>query len=239
MRNTYVVAKRELTSLFYSPIAYVVLGIFGFGATLLFLMQFAPGQPATMRWLFDAVSWFLIFLAPAISMRLVSEEYRTNTIEMLMTSPASDAELIVGKWVGALGFFGALLSPLLILVAVLYAFSRPDFGPIITGFVGLMLVGGFYLAIGVFASSLTQNQIIAFLITVFVILFFSAAVYYVAQLSFLQTAQRQAILYLSVNEQAGAFSQGRVFTSNLVYFASFIAFFLFLAIKSLESRRWR
>jgi ABC-2 type transport system permease protein len=239
MRNTFVVAKRELMSLFFSPIAYVVMGIFGFGATLLFLLQFSPGQPATMRGVFDAVSWFLVFLAPAISMRLVSEEYRTNTIEMLMTSPASDAQLIVGKWMGALGFFAALLSPLVVLLGVLCAFSRPDYGPVVTGFIGLMLVGGFYLAIGVFASSLTQNQIIAFLITVFVILFFSAAVYYVAQLSFLQTAQRQAILYLSVNEQAGAFSRGTVFTSNLVYFASFIAFFLFLATKSLESRRWR
>lgn len=239
MRNTFVVAKRELTSLFYSPIAYVVLGIFGFGATLLFLLQFQPGQAATMRWLFDMVTWFLILLVPAISMRLVSEEYRTNTIEMLMTSPASDTELIVGKWIGALGFFAALLTPLLVLLAVLCTFSRPDFGPIITGFAGLMLVGGFYLAIGIFASSLTQNQIIAFLISIFIILFFTLAVYQVAQWSYLETAQRQAILYLSVNEHAAAFSQGRVFSSDLVYFASFIAFFLFLAVKSLESRRWR
>lgn len=239
MRNVLVIAKRELMSLFYSPIAYVVMGIFGLGATLLFNYGFAPGAPASMRELFDMTSWFLIFLAPAVSMRLLSEEFRSNTIEMLMTSPASDMELVMGKWVGALGFFAVLLTPLLVLLIVLCGYSRPDFGPIITGFIGLLLVGGFYLAIGVFASSLTQNQIIAFLITVFVILFFTAAVYQVAQMSFLKTDQREAILYLSVNEQVAAFSRGTIYTSNLVYFISFICYFLFLAVKSLESRRWR
>ncbi|MDP7347466.1 MAG: ABC transporter permease, partial [Phycisphaeraceae bacterium] len=165
---TLTIAKRELTSLFYSPIAYVVLGVFALVSTLLFLMSFIPGQAATLRDEFGWIVWLMAFIVPAISMRLVSEELRSGTIEPLMTSPISDAQVITGKWIGGLGFFLVMLSPLAVHLIVLEINADPDYGPIASGIVGLLFVGGLYMAIGVFVSSITQNQIIAFLITVLI-----------------------------------------------------------------------
>lgn len=169
MTPTCVIAKRELMSLFFSPIAYVVLGLFSVGTSLIFLMSYGPGQPASMRHTFEGVVWLMIFLIPAISMRLLSEELRSGTIELLMTSPIHDAQVVLGKWLGAMGFLLALFVPLGVMVLVLQLTARPDYGPVFTGFVGLLLVGGLYLAIGTFASAISQNQIISFLLSVFVI----------------------------------------------------------------------
>ena len=160
------IAKRELAGLFFSPIAYVVLGAFAIGASTFFLQGFEPGQPASMRSTFDAVVWLLVFLAPAISMRLISEELRSGTFERLMTSPVSDAQVVLGKWLGALVFFCVMLLPLVVHAIALELVGSPELGPIVTGMLGLVLVGALYLAIGVFASAWSQNQIIAFLVTV-------------------------------------------------------------------------
>ena len=135
-------------------------------------------MPATLRGTFSGLIWLMIFLVPAISMRLVSEEYRNGTIETLMTTPITDTQVIIGKWLGAMGFLMALFVPLVFLAGVLEMTGSPDWGPIISGFVGLLLAGGLYLAIGTFASALTQNQIIAFLITVFVICLLTITLYF-------------------------------------------------------------
>ncbi len=239
MNQTMAIAKRELTSLFYSPIAYVVLGLFALGTTLIFFASFGPGQPATLRPTLEGVVWLMIFLVPAISMRLVSEELRSGTIEPLLTSPLSDTQVVMGKWLGAMGFFMALLSPLCVLVFVLELTAAPDFGPILSGLLGLVLVGGLYLAIGTFASAATQNQIIAFIFTVFLICLFTIAMYFLSQASFIGAGLRQAMFYLNVNMQFEDFNKGLIDTSNFIYFVSGIALFLFLAVKLLESRRWR
>ncbi len=239
MSQTLAIAKRELTSLFFSPIAYVVLGLFAFGTALIFFENFAPGYPTTLRPTLGGVIWLMIFLVPGISMRLISEELRSGTMEPLMTAPLTDTQVIVGKWLGAMGFFVVLLTPLAVLVVVLEATGSPDYGPVFTGLLGLVLVGGLYLAIGTLASVLTQNQIIAFMLTVSIICLLTIALFYLAQASFIDGALREAMYYLNVNLQYEDFSKGLIDTSNLVYFASGIALFLFLAIKLLESRRWR
>ncbi len=239
MNQMLTIAKRELTSLFYSPIAYVVLGLFSLGTTMIFFIGFGPGQPATLRPTLEGVVWLLIFLVPAISMRLISEEFRSGTVEPLLTAPVTDTQVVVGKWLGAMGFFSVLLVPLLVLVAVLEITASPDFGPIVTGLVGLVLVGGFYLAIGAFASAATQNQIIAFMLTVFIICVFTIAMFFLPQAAFLGPGVREAMFYLNVNMQFADFNKGLIDTSNFVYFATGIALFLFLAVKLLESRRWR
>lgn len=239
MNQTLAIAKRELTSLFYSPIAYVVLGLFALGTTLIFFTSFGPGQPATLRPTLEGVIWLMIFLVPAISMRLVSEEFRSGTIEPMLTAPVSDTQVVMGKWMGAMGFFGALLSPLVVLVLVLELTASPDFGPILSGLLGLVLVGGLYLAIGTFASAATQNQIIAFILTVFMICIFTIAMYFLPQATFIGAGLRQAMFYLNVNMQFEDFNKGLIDTSNFIYFVSGIALFLFLAVKLLESRRWR
>ena len=239
MSKTLTIARREVSGLFCSPIAYVVLALFSFGAGLIFLGGFGPGQLATMRGTFEAVVWLMVFLVPAISMRLVSEEFRSGTIEPLMTSPVSDTHVILGKWLGAMGFFAVLLTPLLAQVAVLEMTAQPDYGPIVAGLVGLVLVGGLYLAVGTFASAATENQIIAFLLTVFLICIFTVGMYFLPRASFVGSGLRRAMFYLNVNMQFEDFNKGLIDISNLVYFISGTGLFLFFAVKTLESRRWR
>jgi len=181
MNQTLTIAKRELTSLFFSPIAYVVLGLFSFVSALLFLAAFQPGADASLRSVFGWIVWLMVFLVPAISMRLLSEELRSGTIELLMTTPVNDTQVIIGKWLGAMGFLLVLLAPLLVFAIILETYANPDWGPILTGIFGLLLVGGFYLAIGTFASAINQNQIIAFLITVFITGFMTIGLYLLPQ----------------------------------------------------------
>ena len=238
MSNTLTIARRELSSFFYSPIAYVVMAAFVLLAGVMFLLTvFAPGEPATLRRLFFWMVWILIAIAPAISMRLLAEELRSGTIEPLMTSPVTDVEVIVGKWLGGLGFFAVLLVPTLAFLFMLEVWGNPDYGPVLTGYVGLLLVGGLYMAIGTFASVLTRNQIIAFLLTVFVILMLTFVTYFLP--NYLPTGWAEAMLYINVNEQFDDFSKGLIDTSNFVYFISGIVLFLILAVKAIESRKWR
>ncbi|MBI1368205.1 MAG: ABC transporter permease subunit [Planctomycetes bacterium] len=241
MNNTLAIARRELSSFFFSPIAYVVMAVFALLSGLFFLAapngSFAPGEPAQMRHAFFWLVWVLIAIVPAISMRLVSEELRMGTIEPLMTSPISDVEVILGKWLGGLSFFVVLLVPTFVFVALLAIWGKPDYGPIFTGYLGMLLVGGLYMAIGTLASVLTRNQIIAFLLTVFLILLLTVVTYFVP--SYLPVRFAEAVLYVNVNEQYGAFSKGLIDTSNFVFFLSGIALFLVLAVKALESRKWR
>ncbi|MCC7192934.1 MAG: ABC transporter permease [Phycisphaeraceae bacterium] len=239
MRQTFTIARRELTSLFFSPVAYLVLGAFGLGSTLIFLMSFYSGEPAQMRATFSAVIWLMILLVPAISMRLFAEEFRSGTIETLMTSPISDTQIVLGKWLGALGFFIALLIPLSILTIVLAFNARPDWGPIFTGFLGLIFIGGLYLAIGTFASATTQNQIIAFIITGLILLMLSVGMFFLARSTFLSSWWREIVSYLWIDNQVADFNKGVIDSSKVVYFLSGIGFFLFLAVKVLESKRWR
>ncbi|MEX2672266.1 MAG: ABC transporter permease [Phycisphaeraceae bacterium] len=238
MATALNIARREMTSFFYSPIAYVVMCVFLLMSSLMFLSTvFAPGQPATMRPLFFWIVWILVAIVPAISMRLLSEELRSGTVEPLMTSPVTDVQVVLGKWLGGLGFFAVILVPTMAYVAFLAAFSQPDYGPIFTGYLGLLLVGGLYMAIGTFASVMTRNQIIAFLVTVFIILNFTVATYFLPR--HLPVEWAQAIYYLNVNEQFDDFAKGLIDTSNFVYFLSGTALFLLMAVKALESRKWR
>lgn len=239
MHRTLAVARRELSSLFFSPIAYVVLGLFGCGSALIFFLNFAPGARAELRPTLDGVIWLMIFLVPAISMRLVSEELRSGTIEPLMTAPISDTEVIVGKWIGAMGFFAALLLPIIVLAIVLELKGNPEIGPIVTGVVGLLLVGGLYLAIGTFASTTTQNQIIAFLVAIFIICMLTFLMFFLPRWDFLGPGMKDAVNYMNVNHQFTDFSKGLIDTSNFIYFLSGITVFLFLSVIVLQSRRWR
>ena len=239
MSATLTIARRELTSLFFSPIGYVVLGLFAIGAVLIFTLSFGPGNEATMAPTYGGVVWLLIFLAPAISMRLLSEELRVGTFETLMTSPVDDTQVVVGKWLGAMGFYLVLLSPLVLLIGVMEATANPDYGPVLTGLLGLLLVGGLYLAIGTFASTLTQNQIIAFLLSVFVISLLTFLTAFLPRAQWVRGGFEQVLLYINVQAQFGDFNKGLIDIRNFAYFVSGIVLFLYLAIKLLESRRWR
>jgi len=244
MRNTLNIAVRELNSFFFSPIAYVVLAVFALLAGLFFLTgTFVPGQEADLRVLmFYYLIWVLVAVAPAISMRLLSEELRSGHIEALMTSPVTDVQVIAGKWLGGLAFYAVMLLPTAVFVALLGMFASPNYAQIAVGYLGLMLVGGLFMAIGVLASSLTRDQIIAFLITVAMILLLTAMPYSFESpfvRSSLPEEMVAALIYVNLHRRFEPFSAGIVDTSNLVYFLSGAAFFLLLAVKSLETRKWR
>ena len=241
MPHVLTIAKRELSSLFFSPVAYVVLGLFGFGTALLFLAGFGPGAPAEMRSLLWSVLWLMIPLVPAISMRLISEEFRSGTIEPLMTLPISDTQVVLGKWLGAVGFFLALMIPLIVLIVVLEFNANPDYGPILVGMLGLLLVGGLYLAIGTFASATTQNQIIAFLVTITLVLAFSPLSVLLARAGWVADRPwiRQTLFYINVFGQFEDFAKGVIDLGRVVFFVSGTGLFLFFATLTLQSRRWR
>lgn len=239
MQQTLAIARREVSGLFYSPVAYLVLAVFALISGLLFFADFAPGQPAVLRAQFGWIVWLLAFIAPAISMRSLSEEFRSGSIELMMTAPVTDAQMVVGKWLGSMAFFAATLLPIVVQVLVMELVAQPDYGPILTGLLGLLLVGGLYLAIGVFASSLGDSQLVAFLITVLITGMLTIGMYLLAQRSWVPGPMQTAMFYLNVDQQYADFAKGLIDIRNFVYFASGIALFLFIAAKLVESRRWR
>ena len=172
-------------------------------------------------------------------MRLVSEELARGTLERLATSPVGEPQIVLGKWLAAVVFFCIMLLPLLAQLVLLELNGRPDWGPAITGLLGLVLVGALYLAIGTFASAASENQIIAFLLSVFLICGFTFLLYFLPESQLIPANVRAAMYYANVNRQYEDFNKGLIDIRNFVYFASVTALFLFLAVKLLESRRWR
>ncbi len=235
------IAGRELMCLFYSPIAYIVLALFSLGLTLIFFQYtLYLGGPADMRFTFGWVIWLLMSLSPAISMRLISEELSSGTIELLMTAPISDAQVVLGKWIGAFIFLVTIiLIPLSVLAGVLEYASDPHWGPILMGTLGIVLVAGLFLAIGLFASAISKNQIIAWVFTLFLICIFSIAIEQLATADFLNAKVAMGLSYLNVNRHFLPFTKGILNSASLVYFITGTFLFLFFATLTLQSKRWR
>lgn len=238
MRPLLTIALRELASYFRASIGWVVVAAFVLiaGLTIAFT-TIRPGEPATMRDFFALSHWLLLMVAPAISMRLLSEEFRSGTIEPLMTSPLSDWQTAIGKYLGGLMFLIVMLLPTLAHVAVLEWVADPDYGPIAAGYLGLLMVGMLYLAVGLFMSSLTANQIVAYLGTLFffLILFFAAS-----QGARLVGPPWDAYLMAAApGPRIEDFARGVIDTRHAVFFVSISAWFVVGAVVSLESRRWR
>ncbi|MBI1372023.1 MAG: ABC transporter permease subunit [Phycisphaera sp.] len=233
-----VIAMRELRSYFYSPVGYVVMFLYTLIAGMFFvLFVFDGGGPASMRPLFESLVWVMIAICPAISMRLFAEELRSGTIETLMTSPVTDTQVVIGKWLGAVAFFATLCLPTVACVVALAWKADPDYGPIYTGYLGLLLVASLYLAIGALGSVLTRNQIIAYFISAFIILIISVVAQFLPE--YLSPSLGKAVAYINVYGQYLDFSKGLIDTSHFVYFFSITGFFLVVTVKALESRKWR
>jgi ABC-2 type transport system permease protein len=254
MRNVLVIFKKELKSYFASPIAYLLLGIFAvifgfffYSATRFFVLQgmqmqmMGRGMPMdvneyVIRPLLTNASVIGLFLIPMITMRLYAEEKRSGTIELLMTSPVRDLEIVVGKWLAALVLYGSILGISAINIAILYGFGRPDLKPILVGYLGLLLQGGCLLAIGIFISTLTRNQIIAGGATFAVCLMLWVLDWVSA---YDQSAWGKIISYLSVVTHFEPFSKGVIDSKDVIFYLSMIFFGLFLTSRSMESLRWR
>ncbi len=254
MRNVIVIFKKELKSYFASPIAYllltifaVIFGFFFYSATRFFILQgmqmqmMGRGMPMdvndyVIRPLLTNASVIGLFLIPMITMRLYAEEKRSGTIELLMTSPVRDLEIVLGKWFAALVLYASILAVSGINISILYAFGRPDLKPILVGFLGLLLQGGCLLAIGIFISTLTKNQIIAGGATFAVCLMLWVLDWVSA---FDQSAWAKVVSYLSVVTHFEPFSKGVLDSKDIIFYLSMIFFGLFLAARSVESLRWR
>jgi ABC-2 type transport system permease protein len=238
MTRATTIARRELTSYFCSPIAYVSMALFLLASGIFFWDDFTPGQPVEMRHVFDCMVWILVFIIPVLGMGLISQEWTTGTIETLMTAPVNDAEVVVGKFLGSLAFLTVLVGPTLLFVALLQIYGHLDYGPIFSGYLGIALVGSLFISITLFCSSLTKSQVVAAAMSATVLFLITIIPYVVAGRSTLPTLWRN-IVDQAVFHRYSQFSQGVIDVGNIVFFIAATAVFLFLTTKVMESRRWK
>ncbi|HSZ55972.1 MAG TPA: ABC transporter permease [Tepidisphaeraceae bacterium] len=238
MNRAMAIARREFSSYFYSPIAYVVIITFLIASGFAFYRDFEPGQAAAMRSTLDWMVWFLVIIVPVLSMGLLAQEWASGTIETLMTAPVSDSEVVIGKFFGNLGLLVVMLLPTLLYVVLLTLYSRPDFGPIFSGYLGIFLVGALFVAVGLFCSSLTRNQIVAVVLAILLLCLATVIPYLIAQYASLRPVFR-TVIDQAVYRRYSDFSRGVLSTGNIVFFVLTTAVFLFLTVKVLESRRWK
>jgi len=238
MTRATTIARRELSSYFYSPMAYVVMTLFLVICGVLFYRDFEPGQPAAMRTLFDAMVWVLVVAVPLLCMGLLAQEWATGTIESLMTAPLHESEVVMGKFLGSFGFLTILLLPTVFYVLMLRIYARPDFGPILSGYLGILLVGALFIAVGLFCSSLTRSQIVAAVAAAAILCLVTMVPWWVGSVATLPTFWRN-VIDQTVFKRYTDFSKGIIDLGNVVFFLAATAVFLFVTVKVLESRRWK
>ena len=237
MRTAQAVAWKEIQVYFSSPTAYIVGMMFLALSGFFFARDLNdPFPQASLVNFFDGATILLILIAPALTMRLMAEEQKLGTIELLLTSPVRDWEVIIGKYVASFVFLIATVSLTLYYTILLYVFASPDPGPIYAGYLGLALYGGAALAIGLLCSTLTSNQIVAAVVAMGILL-----VMFFADLAAdnIGGTASTIISEISIRSHFEDFDRGIIDTKHVVYYLSVIAFFLFMSVRALESRRWR
>jgi ABC-2 type transport system permease protein len=259
VKNVAAICRRELSSYFASPVAYVVLMFFLLIAGWFFYammsyfslismqmmqQQFRGMMPlnvteAVIRPLFGNLSVVFIFLLPALTMRTFSEEKKSGTIELLLSYPIRDGELVAGKYTATLILLLIMLAATAVyplFVGWASGWSSPELGPLLSAYLGLLLMGASFLAFGLFASTLTENQIVSFVITLVTLLMFWVLGW---AATFVGATAGAVVNHLSFIQHFENFAKGVIDTADLTYYLSFIAFFLFLTLRSLESKNWR
>ncbi len=255
MSNVLTIAQKELRSYFVSPIAYVVIGLFAvlfgvfFISSLSFILRVSlqagmmQGAPPInineymIRPLFGNTGVIMLFVLPMITMRSYAEEKRSGTIELLLSSPLTDMQIILGKFLGAVTLFAMMLGVTAIPMSFLFYYGEPELAPVLSGYLGLSLMGASFISIGLLISSATKNQVVAGMITFAVLLLFWVISWLGDPAS--GSTSSQVLAYLSVLDHFDDFSKGVIDTSHLVYYLSFITLGLFLTAKSVDSVRWR
>jgi ABC-2 type transport system permease protein len=252
MRNVLAIADKELRSYFASPIAYILIGFFllPFGVFFyLYLATFVKQSlqmaqfggamnvnQQVIRYVLQNASVIILFIMPMITMRTYSEEKRSGSIELLLTSPVTDVEIILGKFFGALGLYVAMLAVTLLYMAILFVYGNPEWRPLVAAYLGLLLMGGAFISIGLLISSTTNNQIVAGVVTFVVFLLFWIVGW------FADTAGPTVgpiTSWLSITEHFDDFSKGIIDTKHVLYYLTLITFGLFLTAKSVDTERWR
>jgi ABC-2 type transport system permease protein len=236
MGNTGTILKRELGAYFNSPVAYIVITVFLLVCGALFFSQAFLVKEATMRDFLGYTPFIFLFFAPAISMRLLAEEKRSGTLELLITMPVGDWEVVLGKFFAALAVLGLAVLLTLAYPITLSFMGDMDWGTVAGGYLGLLLLGGMYLAIGLMASSWTKNQVVAFILA-FAITFtlFICG----KMLPLIPSSLAPLVEYIGVDSHFNNIAKGVIDSRDLVYYFSITGVCLFLAVQSLDSRRWR
>ncbi|MFC1966803.1 ABC transporter permease [Chloroflexota bacterium] len=235
MKNTMSIALKEFKSYLASPMAYIVTGIFLVLTGFFFSISPSTYFETSINGFFQAGGLLLLLLSAVLTMRLLAEERKMGTLELLLTSPVRDSEIVIGKFLGSLGILTVMLVLTFYYPILLISLGDPDMGPIASGYLGLFLLGCTSLAVGLFASSMTSNQIVAAVVAggiLFALWFMGAAA------DFLPEAFGDIIGYLSLSFYFPDFMRGLIDTRGIVYYLSITALFLFLAIRSLENSRW-
>ena len=236
MNKIIVIALKEFKSYQASPMAYVVTAIFLLLTGFLFSNSATTYAETSIKGFLGAGGILLLLLASVLTMRLLAEERKLGTLEVLMTAPVRDSEVIVGKFLGSLGILAVMLTLTLYYPILLIAFGDPDLGPMVTGYLGLFFLGSTALAVGLFASSLTSNQVVAAVVAggiLFALWFIGAAA------EFLPETLGDVIGRLSLSFYYPDFMRGIIDTRGVIYYLSIIVLFLFLTVRSLENARWR
>ncbi len=235
MRNTIAIAGKEFKSYLASPMAYVVTGIFLVLTGVFFGISPSTYLETSIKGFLETSSIVLLLLAAVLTMRLLAEERKMGTLELLLTAPVRDSEIILGKFLGSLGILTVMIALTLYYPLLLIVFGDPDMGPIGTGYLGLFLLGSTCLAVGLFASSLTSNQIVSAVVAggiLFALWFIGMAANYLPE------AMGEVIGFFSLSYYFPDFMRGVIDTRGIVYYLSITVLFLFLAIRSLENSRW-
>lgn len=238
MYKVFIIFKKELQGYFNSPIAYIFLGIFLILSSWLFFQGFFVVNQANLRGFFDLLPWLLLFLVPALTMRSWAEEKKSGTIELLLTLPVKDVEVVLAKFLSAL--FVILIAFVLSLVIPITVnnLGNLDWGPVIGSYLGMIFLAISYLTIGLFISSVTKNQIVAFLLAAACCFIF----FIIGDNMVIDSVPRflGAILQnLGISSHYTSLTRGVLDLRDIVFFITFSFFFLYLNIKSLESRNWK
>jgi len=254
MRNILAIAHKELRSYFTSPIAYIVIGFFAllYGVFFVAIVRFFMTQAMqagimggaqsmnvnqqVIRPLFQNVTVVALFLLPMVTMRTYAEEKRSGTIELLLTSPLTDLEIILGKFFGALGLYVAMLAVTLPHMGLLFYWGHPEWRPVVAAYLGLLLMGGAFVSLGLLISSMTSNQIVAGIVTFVVFLLLWIIGWFADSAG---PTIGPITSWLSITEHFDDFSKGIIDTKHVLYYLSLITFGLFLTAKSVDTERWR
>lgn len=258
MRNIGLIYRKELKSYFNSIIAYAVIAVFLVITGVMFnqlvdyysLLSFkAQGDPmlakqynllnlteTVVRPMFGQMSMVMLLMMPLLSMKLLADEKKSGTMELILTYPIRDVELVVGKFLACLTVFAAMLASTVTYPLLLINLGEPETAPIITGYFGLFMMGAAFISLGLFTSSVTENQIIAASLALGLLFLFylmSMSVMYVSP------GLGRVIGYLSINDHFASLAKGVLDTEDILYYLSFIIMFLFLTLRSIETHRWR
>jgi len=236
MSPALVISRREIRTYFNSPVAYIVVTVFTILTGYLFFTQLFVEKQAELRGFFGIMPLLFMFLAPAITMRLLADEKSSGTIELLITLPVKDWQVVVGKFLAAMALLCTALALTLVFAITVRSLGPLDRGPAIGGYIGLVLMGGAYVSIGVMTSSFSRNSIVSFIVAFAI----SFALYLIGRLTQFVPPSLQALTsFLSIDSHFENISRGVIDSRDVIYYLSVIATCLLLATTSLESRRWK